>query len=152
MRQAEGVAELVSESADPPTYAAGVGWITDAGRHVGFPDESSQIVCRKQGNPARSTGSLAAGWIRVDVIDPNGVGIVEATPRSREAVSHSSEKELELSGLVVGVVIGRVMRRHDDLDRRREGVERHSDGVSSCGPRNAKLLLIERLHLEDRLL
>src|SRR5437867_11471961 len=106
----------MAESADPPTYAAGIRWITDARGHVGFADESPQIVCRKQRNPARSTGSLAAGWIRIDVIDPNGVGIVEATPRSLEAVSHSSEKELERSGLVVGVVICRVMRRHDDLD------------------------------------
>src|SRR5437870_13835778 len=117
----------MAESADPPTYAAGIRWITDARGHVGFADESPQIVCRKQRNPALSTGSLAAGWIDIDVIRPNGVGIVEATPGSLEAVSHSSDKELELSGLGVGVVIGRVMRCHHDLNRRREGVERHSN-------------------------
>src|SRR5437870_13205835 len=106
----------MAESADPPTYAAGIRRLTDAGRYVGFADESPQIIRWKQRNPARSTDSLAAGWIRIDVIDPNGVGIVEPTPRSVETVRHSSEKELELSGLVVGVVVGGVMRCHDDLD------------------------------------
>src|SRR5947208_4956483 len=149
MRQAEGVAELMSESADPPTYAASIRRITDAGRYVGFADESPQIVCGKQCNPARSTGSLATGWIRIDVIDPNGVGIVEATPRSIEAVHHSSEKELELAGLVVGVVVGGVMRCHDDLDSRRRGLKRLSDGPSSFGQRRAELLLVKGLYLEN---
>jgi hypothetical protein len=64
--------ELMSESADPPTYACIVRWIAGAGRLVGFPDKAPEIVCGKERNSTCSTDSLAAGVIRVNIVDPDG--------------------------------------------------------------------------------
>ena len=106
MRQAQRVAELVPESADPAAYAAGIRRITDAGRNVRVADEPPKIICGKQSYAARPTDSLAASRICINIKHLDIVGIIEPAARRFEAVLHSSEKEFKCSGLVVGIVKG----------------------------------------------
>src|ERR1044071_10061240 len=109
VRKSEGVAEFMTETADPPIDAIISRTVAEADRHDELVRQSAQIVGGEQRNTVSAAGVLAANQIGVNIENPAIVRVIETAPGESEAIiQHVFIKAAGTRIVTCGIERGRV--------------------------------------------